>query len=175
MEKLIFKFPHLSERIFDNLNDHKLADCMKVTISWGNYLREQRFVQARIIKKTVKKICANEGAWMEILEKADTNTTMELGLSLDLFRKGSKLAHHFRLTPLHAVAYAGNFALFQNILEKSELKNPKTDSGMTPHHYAAQQGHLEIFEMIVERNGDIGKPNFKFKTSPLDVNHQTEA
>ena len=144
MEKLFLIFPHLSEMIFDNLNDDSLANCKKVSRSWSIYLRQQKFVLIRIIKKTVKKMFAHEGAWIEILKKADANTVVELGLSLDLFRKGSKLAHHFRLTPLHAVAYAGNVSLFQYIFEKSELKNPKTDSGLTPLHYAAQQGHLEI-------------------------------
>ena len=50
MEQAFFRFPHLSENIFDSLDNKSLADCKEVSESWYFYLDAQKFLQPRIIK-----------------------------------------------------------------------------------------------------------------------------
>ena len=50
MEQAFLRFPHLSENIFDSLDNKSLADCKEVSKSWYFYLDAQKFLQPRIIK-----------------------------------------------------------------------------------------------------------------------------
>ena len=50
MEQAFFRFPHLSENIFDLLDNKSLADCKEVSKAWYFYLDVQQFLQPRIIK-----------------------------------------------------------------------------------------------------------------------------
>ena len=50
MEQAFLRFPHLSENIFDSLDNKSLADCKEVSKSWYFYLDVQKFLQPRIIK-----------------------------------------------------------------------------------------------------------------------------
>ena len=58
MEEVILRFPHLSEDIFNALDNKTFATCKEVSEIWYNYLDEEKFVQERrvgIIKKMIKK------------------------------------------------------------------------------------------------------------------------
>ena len=50
MEQAFLRFPHLSENIFDLLDNKSLADCKEVSKAWYFYLDVQTFLQPRIIK-----------------------------------------------------------------------------------------------------------------------------
>jgi hypothetical protein len=50
MEQAFLRFPHLSENIFDLLDNKSLADCKEVSKAWYFYLDAQTFLQPRIIK-----------------------------------------------------------------------------------------------------------------------------
>ena len=47
-------------------------------------------------------------------------------------------------------------------------KNPKSDIGNTPLHYAALNGHLNICKLITANINDISPKNLGNKT-PLDI------
>ena len=56
MQEVFFRFHHLSETIFDSLDNKSLANCKKVSKSWYFYLDNQKFLQPRIIKANIKKV-----------------------------------------------------------------------------------------------------------------------
>ena len=56
MEEVFLRFPHLSENIFDLLDNKSLADCKEVSKSWHFYLAAQKFLQKRIIKANLTKL-----------------------------------------------------------------------------------------------------------------------
>ena len=56
------------------------------------------------------------------------------------------------------------------ILDNFEDKNPKDQSGSTPLHYAAQNGHYELCALIMEKIQDKNPPN-EFGITPLDLAH----
>ena len=58
MTEVFLRFPHLSEDIFNALDDKTFAICKEVSEVWYNYLDDQKFVQerrVRMIKKMIKK------------------------------------------------------------------------------------------------------------------------
>ena len=55
MEEAFLRFPHLSERIFDSVDDKSLTDCKVVSKSWHVYLDAQKFLETRIIKSMLIK------------------------------------------------------------------------------------------------------------------------
>ena len=53
MEETFLRFPHLSEAIFDSLDNKSLAACKEVSESWYVYLGAQKFLETRIIKANI--------------------------------------------------------------------------------------------------------------------------
>ena len=56
MEEVFLRFPHLSETIFDLLDNKSLAKSKKVNKSWYFYLDSQKFLQTRIRKAKEDKL-----------------------------------------------------------------------------------------------------------------------
>ena len=50
MEEVFLRFPHLSEDIFNALNNKSLASCKEVSKVWYNYLHCQKFVRERRVR-----------------------------------------------------------------------------------------------------------------------------
>ena len=47
-------------------------------------------------------------------------------------------------------SYSGHLLVYKEIMQYVKNKNPKSDIGFTPLHYAAQEGHLDICKHIFE-------------------------
>ena len=50
MEEVFLRFPHLTEDIFNALDDKTFANCKEVSIVWYNNLDDQKFVQERRVR-----------------------------------------------------------------------------------------------------------------------------
>jgi hypothetical protein len=58
MEEAFLRFPHLSEDIFNALDNKSLASCKEVSKVWYNYLHDQKFVRerrVRVIQEMIEK------------------------------------------------------------------------------------------------------------------------
>ena len=78
LEDFFVKFPHLTEKIFDHLENTSLVECRKVSRSWQSYLDEQKILQVRIIRSIVGKHQKVDESWEKILSLS--NTKMIFGL-----------------------------------------------------------------------------------------------
>ena len=54
MDEQFARFPHISEEIFDQLDDQNLVKCRRISKSWCNYLDDQKILYIRIIKQSIK-------------------------------------------------------------------------------------------------------------------------
>ena len=54
MDNIILRFPHVSEKIFDQLDNPSLVLCKTVSRSWDNYLNDQEFFYERIMTEMAK-------------------------------------------------------------------------------------------------------------------------
>ena len=72
-------------------------------------------------------------------------------------------------TALHAAATWGNLPIFKMILDYSENISPRHEFiRRTPLHIAAEQGHYEMCEFIIEHTQDLNSKTFLGKT-PFDL------
>ena len=153
METLTLRFAHLSEMIFDHLDNQSIANCNIVSKTWSIYIIEQKFFVIRKIKETVEKAQKLSKPWFEVFKKANTENIMELrncvkqfygdgSLKVNCFNKG--------FTPLHIAAGVGNILLFQSIHKLAENKEPRTDDGFKPVICAIKNGHVKMAEFIIE-------------------------
>ena len=56
---------------------------------------------------------------------------------------------------LHAAAQQGDAALVQELLGKGLAPSTFDDLGMTPLHYAAQEGHLPVIDLLLRAGADV--------------------
>ena len=78
MEELFLRFSHLTENIFDQLDNKSLANCMLVNHVWHDYLSNQKLLQIRKITVTVTEFHKLGDSWERIFEKATTLAIMGL-------------------------------------------------------------------------------------------------
>jgi hypothetical protein len=102
MEELCIRFSHLSEKIFDSLDNESLINCKDTSRFWFNYLNGQKFVEIRIIRATVEKFHLIGESWVEIFNSALTETLLALGVAVDQFYiRHLDKKYNDGLTPLH--------------------------------------------------------------------------
>ena len=108
LENLMLRFSHLSETIFDHLDNQTLVTCKFVSKELNTYLREQKFHKIRIIIETVTKFQELRQPWIHVFKTANTMTIMELGHAVDQFyTKGLKYTNYKGIAPVHVAAGAG--------------------------------------------------------------------
>ena len=76
MTEVFLRFPHLSEDIFNALDNKTFTICKEVSKVWDNYLNDQKFVQerrVRMIKKMIKKF---QPDFQQNLEVVQANITL---------------------------------------------------------------------------------------------------
>ena len=174
MEVLNIRFPHLSEMIFDHLDNHSLANCNVVSKAWSIYIGEQKFYGIRIIKETVKKFHRLSQPWFEVFKKANTENIVELKSCLNHFHKVRKQKRHGvfncnkEVTPLHVSAGAGNILLYESIHKFAKNKQPKTEHGFEPVIYAINKSHEEMAVFIIQRMVDKN-PESKYGFTVLHI------
>ena len=51
MEELNSRFEHISEQIFDRLDNKSLVNCMEVSSNWYHFFEDRKFLNIRMILK----------------------------------------------------------------------------------------------------------------------------
>ena len=69
MEEVLARFPHLGDKIFQNLDSYSLIRCKEASRTWGNFMKVEKSCYLRIIqwytyrpKSLVRKIAQQFGA-----------------------------------------------------------------------------------------------------------------
>ena len=164
MDKIILRFPHVTEKIFGQLDNPSLVLCQTVSRPWNNYLNDQKFLYERIMTEMAKSkpFVGSEESWNRILKKLNSKTVMELYYAMKAYLEEARTIYCFyrNLTPLHIAAYSGSVPLYEKILEKSQAQNPKTNlrsnsvRNRTPIDIAANKGHFLLCKSIMESMQD---------------------
>ena len=66
------RFPHLAEAVFDELDNHTLAVCKKVSRPWCTHLDQQKFFNIRIIRFGFEKFHKVGEEWSRFLRGKNT-------------------------------------------------------------------------------------------------------
>ena len=173
MEEVNLRFQHISEQIFCCLDNKSLANCKEVCRSWNNFLDGQKFLHARIILETVTKVHKVEKSWFKVFKKSNTKIILDLRTAVEHLYHGSGIFTSYKeqmyclevfkmtpgpnqfVSPLHVAAAFGQLTLFNEILQRVENKFPIDGLGRSMLHYAAINDHLNVYESIVDINGNI--------------------
>ena len=95
MEELILRFSHLSEKVFNHLNNESIVRCININKLWHNYLKTQKFVEIRKIKATIQQFHSIGEEWSTVFDATSTKNIMELGLAVgEFYTKGADLTYH---------------------------------------------------------------------------------
>ena len=78
MEEFFSRFPHLSDKIFANIDHASIEECRLVSKSWKSYLDHSKNIQIRLIQKNVDSFCCVEESWKDILKKSNSDIIEEL-------------------------------------------------------------------------------------------------
>ena len=150
MEEVNLRFQHISEEIFKCLDNESLTICQEVGRNWNVFLEGQKFFQARTILETVKKKQKVGKSWFEVLKKCNTTTIMALRIAVEHFDMEPLRCKD--ISPLHVAAEFGQLTLFNEILQKVEIKFPLDGFGRSILDFAAEKDQLHIYESIVTIN-----------------------
>ena len=150
MEEVNLRFQHISEEIFKCLDNESLTNCQEVGRNWNVFLEGQKFFQARTILETVKKKQKVGKSWFEVLKKCNTTTIMALRIAVEHFDMEPLRCKD--ISPLHVAAEFGQLTLFNEILQKVEIKFPLDGFGRSILDFAAEKDQLHIYESIVTIN-----------------------
>ena len=168
------RFPHLSEMIFDHLDNQSLANCKIVSKIWSIYIGEQKFYGIRIIRETIKKYHKLSKPWFEVFKKGSTENIMDLKNCFDQFeerRRKLQLNRVIRLnreiTPLHVSAGGGNILLYESMYKIAKNKQPRTEDGSEPVIYAISNYQVKMALFLIERMVDKN-PKSKNGCTALD-------
>ena len=168
METICNRFPHLAERIFDQVDDQSLNNCKEISEEVLEYLENERFFWIRIIKKYGGKLKDFPDLWKPVIDKTPTEIVKEIAIAVsqffqvrhlysdkmqdfsgpsDNFRQNFRQGRQWSLVAISA--NHGDLALLQFIIKKIKLKNVRKTERTNALFLAAWQGHLEVYDFLM--------------------------
>ena len=85
METICKRFPHLAERIFDQVDDQSLDKCKEISEEVLEYLENERFFWIRTIKKYQSKLKDFPESWKPVIDRTPTEIVKEIGIAVSQF------------------------------------------------------------------------------------------
>ena len=140
MEEVVIRFPHLGEKIFDQLDYQNLTKCKEVSRSLRKFLEENKLLWKRMI---IEKYSANnvefKDAWKLVTEKVPTQIVKELALAVEKFYSFCPHRLESQHSPHHIAADHGSLSLYKFIAQKTKVVSPERSNGLTGLHSAARE------------------------------------
>ena len=137
MDKIVnFSVPHLSEHIFEFLDDDQLVQCRSVSLTW------RALVDEMIVK-----------CWRDNLIRAFGHRHLEIVKVLvdhipDLNAKGQ-----YGFTPLIAACKHGRADVVKILLKIPEIDfNLEDNSGKTAFMWACRRGHVNVVRLLLSHS-----------------------
>ena len=156
MEDLITRFQHISEQIFEQLDNKSLTTCRKVSKSWQKFVDNKNFAWIRIVNfPTIPLIfTANVNLQQTYLHVAAKTGQIGMFKMILESEEVKNPKSDFNVTPFHVACYFGQYEiakmLFENYVELKINLNELGSEGRTSLHMACERGHYKIVKMLTE-------------------------
>ena len=152
MEIIALRFPHITDQIFELINNKSVTKCREVEKTWRRFIDEDDLPWKRILRKypvetgqTPLHIAAMTGQ----LHKCEV-----------LFYKNIYLHEDIQgITALHLSASYGHLKICELLMKGVREKLPKDQHGSTPLHEAAKRGYMKICELFMKNLEDKNPVN----------------
>ena len=133
MDTLFQRFPHLSQEVFDLVDNLCLAKCQKVSLPWYEFLQKQKFHEIRVIKSVIEQ-------FHDVGANCYNSKYHGFPKAVGQFFYKARIQDS---SPLHVVAGFGNLTLFTMIEKICPLQySEDISSSLKPIHIAAIWGQL---------------------------------
>ena len=156
MADLILRFPHIVERILDELNNGDLANCRKFSKSMRQFIDMQKLQWIRMIIKYSGNQIQFFDQWKQVTDRTPTTIVKELAIYTEKFFQANPERQKHQWSPHFIVADQGTLEFYKYIIEKTECINPTRLDRET----------LELQDFVDARYQNI---NFEDVPSALDV------
>ena len=165
MENICKRFPHLANRIFDQVDDQSLHFCKQVSGEVLEYLDKEKFFWIRIIKKYQRRLKDFPKLWKPVIEKTPVEIVKQIAIAVSQFFQLQHLYSDFcqaiytqrRLRQWSLISISanhGDLAILQYIVNKIKLKNVRKTEKNNALLLAAYKGHFEIYQFLSARLKD---------------------
>ena len=96
MEKILLRFSHLREKIFNLLDNKGFEKSREVDRYWNFYIAKQKFYSSRIIKTTMERFQKVGPEWERLFVKSTTKKIRDLQKLVELFYLEQKVSRGAR-------------------------------------------------------------------------------
>ena len=110
---LIHRFPHLSEQIFQKLNNESLFKAREVARSWQNTINGRNYPLLRIVN-----IPTFRNTYVHLLAETGQIQAFKIAFSEE---EDKNVKDDFGETPFHIACANGRFEIVQLLLEKAQI------------------------------------------------------
>ena len=156
MEAILLRFPHLGYQIFEQLDNPFLTISREVSESWQSFIDNEKLPWIMMIIQHIKPLTS---PWKTFFQKATVKSLVEMATSVTQHFKELEsdwfYLENTRLTntvPLHFAAMSGNAEMIERLIQIGAKLNEVDSVQCTPLHYAATNGHLTAYQLIMENN-----------------------
>ena len=163
MDVFVNRFPLVSNRILDLLDDTTLMHCKEVSKELNNFLQNEKSVWLRIIRLYKGNIIGFEDSWKKTIEKDSVDNIKHLALATQNFFKHESNFFMNQWHPLFIAAAEGSIEFCKYVLQKTGDNNPSIDNhinrfptatGYTVLHFVAEFGCVDVARLIINRLED---------------------
>ena len=168
MENLCKRFPHLAERIFDQVDDQSLSNCKEISGEVLEYLDSERFFWIRLIKRYGlnpyrRRLKDFPKLWKPVIDKTPVERVKQIAIATSRFFRARNLYSdqlRFYTVPgrkwslIAIAAHHGDLGLLQFIVNKIKLKNFRQTEKNNALFLAASEGHLDIYDFLSRKLRD---------------------
>ena len=155
MEDLFFRYPNLTDMIFEYLDNPSVTKCKEVSRVWKASIENQRSFWIRIIKCRVL-VFGCPDAWKSMLHQSPISLVRKMGLEILSQPLNLCMDAYVVPTPYDFAASFGNLELFQMIYQRIEEKNlQELFKESKPFSEAAVHGHYDLCKFIMENFDNV--------------------
>ena len=133
IEQFCQRFPEISKKFFNILDNGSLTDCKRASGEIAIILENERFIWIRKLSEFNGHYVKFRNSWIEAINKTPVKIVKKLALTVQHFFTrygGWQAVDKKQLAPLHIAAAMGDFQLCKYLLEKTTRKNPCGSKGL---------------------------------------------
>jgi hypothetical protein len=158
------RFPHLSEAIFNNLDNQSLVSCRGVGRTWMNCLDTQKFLLMRKIQKSVETHFRFNKTWQMLAKNVSIGIIQQFDVAtVEFFSKIEEESKGYGLFLLDSDSDSDSDLDSDS---DSDSDSKPEENYLTPIHVAAFTGNTFLWKALAERVKET-QPCDQFGRKPL--------
>ena len=122
MERILIRFPVVSQTMFEHLDDKNLAKCREVSKFWRSFLDKNSLLWQRKIQRLTVNRNEFKHFWKLVTEKVSIDTLKKLAIVVEEFFTLNP--YEKQVSPHHVLAKQGTVSLFKIFFERTLVINP---------------------------------------------------